>query len=124
MKTMHSEHTTDGFGANEITVNEKGEIRIPTTSESINIGNIHSLYELDLYEDGTYTNDNGVVVDLERLIDGLEVTDTMVENLKRNSAKRTDSDARLTNRMLVLHYLVYTLADCADSHEIDWVVSS
>ena len=103
---MHSEHTANGVGSNKITVNEKGEIHLLYNNESIKIGNIQSFYELEQYEDGTYTDNKGNVVDIEQLINNFVVTDIMAERLKQWSDEQHHIDTDFSERMHLLRVYV------------------
>ena len=104
---MIPDYSTAGLEKYEITVNDEGEIRLVIEGGKIKIGDLETLYELEPYNDGTYTTENGIVIHLESYIDEMAITDTMAQNIKRSRASKDDPEAILTQRMHRFHGILY-----------------
>ena len=80
-------------------MNNEGEIRLATHGGTIKIGDLEALHELEIYEDGTYTTDKGIVIHLESYIDEMAITDTMAQNIKRTRPRKEEPDDFFSKRM-------------------------
>jgi hypothetical protein len=101
------EYKYRGLTLNEVFV-DNGEIRLVVDGGSIKIGDMEELYSQKPYRDGTYTDENGIVIHLESFIDEyIAITDTMAKNIKRAKASKQSDDAIFTERLHRFHGILF-----------------
>jgi hypothetical protein len=102
---MQANHSVAGLEKNEVFV-EDGEIRLEVDGGSIIIGTMEELRAQEPYEDGTYTDEKGVVIPLEMFINNMAITDNMKKNIKRARREKDDEDV-FTERMAKFHGILF-----------------
>lgn len=103
---MKFEHSIQGLQKNEIFV-DSDEIRMVVEGGSILIGDMEELYNQDPYTDGTYTDENNIVIHLKTFIDSMAVTDNMARNIKRAPRTKKEKTDIFTQRMHRFHGILF-----------------
>lgn len=73
------------------------------TGGSINIGEVHSLYELESCQGGEYETENGLVIDIEDFIDNMIVSEKSTRSIKRAPENNVNADKGISQRLHRFH---------------------
>lgn len=103
---MNSKANYDGLKTNPLRI-ESGEIIIESIDEAMTfkIGDLDDLTVASKYSNGTYTDENGLEIDLKEFISNMRLDPVDTRKLKRKPGKESETD-NWSSRMSVFEALL------------------